>query len=86
VAVIVESISNTVRHAGARRLTIEVAVADELTIDVTDDGRGIDPANPRRSGLANIKRRAEVVGGECVVGAATGGGTHIRWIAPLTAS
>ena len=86
IAVVAEAISNTVRHSGAGRLTVEIAVADELIIDVTDDGRGIDPANPRRSGLANMMRRAELVSGECVVGAPADGGTHIRWIAPLTVS
>jgi signal transduction histidine kinase len=57
-----------------------------LNIDIIDDGCGLDAANPRRSGLANIVRRAELVGGDCVVGAAVGGGTHIRWVAPLLAS
>jgi len=45
--VIIEAVSNAVRHSGAEHLTIEIAVADELTIDITDDGCGIDPTNPR---------------------------------------
>ncbi len=81
--VLIEAVSNAVRHSGADHLTIEIAVADELAITVTDDGCGIDPANPRRSGLANLERRAELVGGSCDVIAAVGGGTQVRWVAPL---
>jgi signal transduction histidine kinase len=81
--VIIEAVSNAVRHSGAEHLTIEIAVADELTIDVTDDGCGIDPTNPRRSGLANLEHRAATVGGSCAISAVTGGGTHVRWVAPL---
>ena len=42
-AVITEAISNTVRHSGASRLTIEITAVDELAIDIIDDGRGIPP-------------------------------------------
>lgn len=81
--VVIEAISNAVRHSGAEHLTIEVTVGDELIIDVIDDGCGIDTTNPRRSGLANMQRRAEIVGGTCDFRNADGGGTHLRWAAPL---
>lgn len=83
---IVEAVSNAVRHSGAQRLIIDVNVADELTIDVTDDGCGISPDITRRSGLANLRHRAESVGGSCDIGAADGGGTHVRFVAPLGTS
>jgi signal transduction histidine kinase len=81
--VVIEAVSNALRHSGAQHLTIEIDVAEELTIDVTDDGRGIDDGNVRRSGLANMRRRAELVGGSCNVGPAAGGGTNLHWVAPL---
>lgn len=81
--VIVEAVSNAVRHSGAGQLLVDVCVADELTIDITDDGCGIPPESTRRSGLANLRRRAELVGGSCIIRAAVDGGTHIRWVAPL---
>jgi len=81
---LIEAISNAVRHSGAEHLTIEIAVGDELRIDVTDDGCGIEPTNTRHSGLASLVRRAELAGGSCLIDAAPGGGTHIRWIAPLS--
>ena len=82
-AVITEAISNVVRHSGAGTLVIEVSVADELSVQITDDGRGIPDDNPRRSGLANMYRRAATVGGSCEISAAPGGGTRVRWSAPL---
>ncbi|KAA0079518.1 GAF domain-containing protein [Mycolicibacterium sp. P9-64] len=81
--VVIEAVSNALRHSGAQHLTIEIDVAEELIIDVTDDGCGIDDDDTRRSGLANMLRRAELVGGSCAFGPATGGGTHVHWVAPL---
>ncbi|MCV7329954.1 GAF domain-containing protein [Mycobacterium cookii] len=82
-AVITESISNAVRHARARHLTVCIRADDQLTVEVTDDGCGIPQENRRRSGLANMERRAAEVGGECAVSAAPGGGTRVSWAAPL---
>jgi signal transduction histidine kinase len=82
-AAVVESVSNAVRHSGATHLNIEVVVADELSIDVTDDGCGIPADNQRQSGLANLRRRAEQVGGTCRVTSAPTGGTVVHWTAPL---
>lgn len=84
--VIVEAVSNAVRHSGAEHVTIEITVDDTLRIDVTDDGCGIPTDNTRHSGLANLKRRAELVGGNCEIGSTPDGGTRIRWVAPLAAS
>jgi signal transduction histidine kinase len=82
--VIIEAVSNAVRHSGAEHLTIEVSAADELIMDITDDGCGIDDDNTRRSGLANMQRRAELVGGSCEFGTPARGGTHVHWVAPFS--
>jgi len=60
-----------------------VAVADELAIDIIDNGDGIPADNQRHSGLANMRRRAELVAGQCTIGSPPAGGTHIHWTAPL---
>ena len=54
-----------------------------LTVDIADNGCGIPADNPRRSGLANLSYRAEQVGGSCEITTAPGGGTRVRWTAPL---
>lgn len=82
-AVVMEAVSNTVRHSGAGSLTVEIAVSDELSIEVSDDGCGIPADNRRRSGLANMQSRAEEAGGSCEVTTASIGGTHVHWAAPL---
>jgi signal transduction histidine kinase len=83
-AVITEAVSNAVRHAGASHLTVRICADDQLTVEIIDDGCGIPPGNQRRSGLANMARRAAEVGGDCSISAASGGGTRVYWTAPLS--
>jgi signal transduction histidine kinase len=83
-AVAAEGISNAVRHSGALRLTVEVDVADMLTLDIIDNGCGVPFDNPRRSGLANMSYRAEQVGGSCEITSPPEGGTQVHWTAPLS--
>jgi hypothetical protein len=42
-AVVLEAVSNAVRHANARTISVTVRVEDELTVEVVDDGCGIPP-------------------------------------------
>ena len=81
-AVVREAVSNAVRHSGGSAVTVAVTVADALTVQVTDDGRGIPPDAPR-SGLANLADRAAACDGRLVVGGAVGGGTTLSWTVPL---
>jgi signal transduction histidine kinase len=90
VAVLREGLSNTARHASARCVEVDVtATAAELTMSIADDGIGIG-AVERRSGLANLRQRAEHHGGSFVC--AAGGvlpaepdqeGTRLQWTIPL---
>ena len=81
-AVVREAVSNAVRHGGARTLAVTVRVDDDLLIEVIDDGSGM-PADITESGLNNLRLRAAEAGGDLVVGPAPGGGTRLRWSAPL---
>ena len=81
-AVLREAVSNAVRHSRAAELTVTITVGDDLVIDVRDDGVGI-PDTVTRSGLNNMQVRAEQVGGTCTITPADGGGTRVRWTAPL---
>lgn len=63
VAVVRESLANAARHAHASAVAITVSVVPEgvdrvAQVNVADNGRGIDPAVSRRSGLANMASRA----------------------------
>jgi two-component system, NarL family, sensor histidine kinase DevS len=81
-AVVREAVSNAVRHAHATELSVDVKVADDLCIEVMDNGRGIS-GDITESGLANLRRRAEQCGGSFSLGNAAGGGTLLHWSAPL---
>ncbi|AYF76126.1 GAF domain-containing protein [Nocardia yunnanensis] len=65
-AVVREAVSNAVRHSGADTITIDIGVADDLTIVVADNGCGI-PDGITPSGLTNLARRAEQSGGRLAV-------------------
>ncbi|MEU6271164.1 GAF domain-containing protein [Streptomyces populi] len=91
IAALREALSNAFRHAGASRIEVSVD-ADVLLPDgrpgvrlaVADDGVGI-PDGGRRSGLRNLERRAESLGGASWHGpgiGADGGGTTVVWQAP----
>jgi len=81
-AVVREAVSNAVRHADATSLAVTVSVADDLCIEVVDDGRGI-PDDVTGSGLTNLHQRAVEASGTFTVEALPGRGTKLRWCAPL---
>lgn len=81
-AVVREAVSNVVRHAGATTLTVTVRVEDDFSVEVLDDGCGM-PANVTPSGLTNLRVRADEVDGQLTITEAPGGGTLLRWSAPL---
>ncbi|PRC44950.1 histidine kinase, partial [Mycobacterium sp. ITM-2017-0098] len=80
-AVVREAVSNAVRHAGATALAVTVTVEDDLAIEVTDNGRGFGAA-VAGSGLEDLARRADAVGGSFAVQPGSGGGTTLAWRAP----
>jgi signal transduction histidine kinase len=81
-AVVREAVSNVARHAGARHVTTTLDVADDVVVEVVDDGRGIDE-RVARSGLRNLEERARRRGGGLTVEALPDGGTRLRWFAPM---
>ncbi|MGW0546910.1 GAF domain-containing protein [Streptomyces altiplanensis] len=92
VAALREALSNAFRHARASRIEVVVDATAEMAdgsrgvrLSVADDGVGI-PEGGRRSGLRNLERRAESLGGTSRCGPGLGedgGGTTVVWEAPL---
>jgi signal transduction histidine kinase len=83
--IVQEAITNAVKHAEAQTITVETGEAPEhghsgVFVEIRDDGRGLsDPVRPGR-GLANMRRRAERLGGLVRV-ESNGQGTVVRlWI------
>ncbi|MEU5624077.1 sensor histidine kinase [Streptomyces tendae] len=91
IAALRETLSNAFRHAHADRIEVVVDATATLPdgrpgvrLTVADDGVGV-PEGGRRSGLHNLERRAESVGGASRLGpgiGADGGGTTVLWEAP----
>ncbi|MFF9780777.1 MULTISPECIES: sensor histidine kinase [Streptomyces] len=86
VAVLGEALSNAARHAHATAVEVSLAVGGgALSLSITDNGVGL-PRNGRRSGLSNLAKRAESVGGEMTLETPAQGGTRLLWQAPLPPS
>jgi len=83
IAVVREGLANIAKHAHARSASITIAVEDDVVkIDIEDDGVGMPP-DGRRSGLANLEKRAVERGGSFTLDTGTVG-TRLRWHIPLT--
>ncbi|MFF8843534.1 GAF domain-containing protein [Streptomyces sp. NPDC015127] len=92
IAALREALSNAFRHARASRIEVVVDATvkladgtDGVRMTVADDGVGI-PHGGRRSGLRNLARRAESLGGSSGSGPGIGdggAGTTVFWEAPL---
>ncbi len=82
-AVLREALSNVVRHAGAHAVQVTVAISrGTLTLRVADDGRGV-PEGGRRSGIENMRTRAEKAGGSFDLRANDPRGTVLQWSVPV---
>jgi len=57
-------------------------VNDEVVVEAEDNGVGIGDA-VRSSGLTNLRERAESLGGSFTLAVPDGGGTLLRWSAPI---
>ena len=67
-----ESITNTLKHASAKTLTVIVSsTSTELRIDIADDGCGFDVEAARQTaqgkGLNSLDKRARVLGAQLEV-------------------
>jgi signal transduction histidine kinase len=85
-----EGVTNIARHADARVASLHLSLVGRgLHAELRDDGRGFDtsadpaPRGMRSHGLANMRWRAERLGGSLVIDSRPGGGTCIRLAVPL---
>ncbi|WP_196924833.1 sensor histidine kinase [Micromonospora vinacea] len=82
-AVLREALSNVVRHARSTRVDVAVRVdAGQVTVTVTDNGVGCDPA-AARGGLVNLRERANRLDGTFTITGVDPHGTEVRWAVPL---
>lgn len=76
-----ESVSNAIRHGGARRVTVELRPeGGRPRLEIRDSGRGFDPAEARTrggSGLGNLASRAAEIDAQLDIRSAPGQGTVV---------
>ena len=79
----VEAMTNTVRHADARRCRVEICLNGSLELTVADNGHGISPTRRAGVGLASMRERAAELGGRCSVESTAATGTLVAAVLPL---
>jgi signal transduction histidine kinase len=83
-AVLRELLTNIGKHAYATRVVVVLIVADDITLEVVDNGIGITPAADGRGlGLTNLRSRAEKLGGTFEIQTVDDGGARATWRVPV---
>jgi signal transduction histidine kinase len=86
---VLEALHNTVKHAAATTVAVEVSVDDAahlLSVRVRDDGRGFDPATVQEEGhlgQVTMRDRATAIGGDLTVDSAPGAGCTVTVRVPV---
>lgn len=85
--IVQEALANALRHAQPAHVDVTVAPgADELVVEVRDDGCGFDPDQRRAQalGLIGMEERAQALGGRLEVSSTPTVGTTVRVVLPMT--
>jgi signal transduction histidine kinase len=87
--IVQEALTNVVKHAGPAHAQVTIGYRDqEVTVEVTDDGRGaVPPASDGRAGtghgLIGMRERVGAFNGDLEVGPRPGGGFRVAARLPL---
>ena len=81
-----ESLTNALRHSGARKVLVRVVMTpQEIELSVEDDGKGFETSEipEERYGLVGISERARLLGGKMTLETSVGTGTRVAVRIPL---
>ena len=75
-----EALSNAARHSDARRIDVRLRRRDSgVELEVSDDGSGFAFAESEQGlGIAGMRERALLIGGELTIESGPGHGTTVR--------
>jgi PAS domain S-box-containing protein len=87
--IVQEALTNVARHAGVSEVTVRVwAQEGTLGVQIRDEGSGFDPdvvlAGETSCGLAGMRERVTLLGGQLVLDSAPGAGTRLTAELPLS--
>ncbi|MCA0296556.1 MAG: sensor histidine kinase [Actinobacteria bacterium] len=79
-----EALSNVARHAHASRVAVQLSYLDDsVTLEVADDGTGLDPGRGTTGhGIPGIRTRLAAIGGHFTLATTEGGGCTLRAAIP----
>ncbi|MGA8016865.1 MAG: ATP-binding protein, partial [Candidatus Dormiibacterota bacterium] len=82
---VLEALQNVQKYAEASQVTVRLSETDGgLSFEVTDDGRGFDPATaPRGAGLTNMEDRLDALGGALSLWSEPGQGVRLTGSLPV---
>lgn len=85
IRVIQECLNNAMKHAHPNRITIQIAKnQSSREIEILDDGAGFETSQQSQgSGMANLKKRMETIGGKFSLTSKVGNGTQITLELPF---
>lgn len=86
--IVQEALTNVARHAGVSEVTVRLWTdQDTLSVQVKDRGAGFDPeatlATSDTIGLAGMRERAVLLGGQLTIESVPGAGTYVTAELPL---
>jgi signal transduction histidine kinase len=83
--IVQEGLTNALKHADAASAEVRIRyAADELRIQVSDDGHGAAGSVGDGHGLVGVRERVKLYGGEMTAGAGNGGGFRLTTSLPLS--
>jgi signal transduction histidine kinase len=85
--IVQEALTNVLRHSSATRVDINIEhQSDCVFLSITDNGKGVTPEEKRAQhslGLAGMKERAHIAGGEMSIIGQAGKGTTVTVRVPV---
>jgi signal transduction histidine kinase len=83
--IVQEALANVIKHAQAANASVTITATDaEVSIEVSDDGRGFDPSasSSGHMGPQSMQDRAHELGGTITIHSQTGGATRLIVVVP----
>jgi signal transduction histidine kinase len=82
--VVQEALNNAATHASAKNAKVTITQnSDKITVEITDDGHGFDPARQRGMGILGMEERVRRLGGTFTIASAPGRGATVKAELPL---
>lgn len=78
-----EALTNIVRHSGATRCRVAVALDGAFELTVADNGHGTEGGTTWGVGWISMRERAAELGGSCTITSRPEGGLLVRAVLPL---